>query len=131
MKTLLLMLVISPLYGAIGCLDRKHHMQHERYYESVASSLREGMQTYRDEEASRPVNTGSWHPVACTCPCNQYHAGYLNRTNGAYGFCVKCRHRGPVGRRNSVEVPTNHIKLKKALARRLQRELPEHFPLQG
>lgn len=131
MKIVLLALLCTPLFGAVGCLDRKHHMQHERYYASVDSSLRSGMNTYRNEEASLPVNTGAWHPVACTCPCNYYQAGYLTRTNGAYGFCVKCRHRGPVGRRNSVEVPTDHIKLKKAFMRRNQRELPAQFQFQS
>jgi hypothetical protein len=124
-----LLFFISPLMAAIGCLDDRSHMQHERYYESVDPSLRAGMRTYRDEEGSRPFFTG-WRQVACTCPCNQYHAGYLTRTNGSYGYCVKCGHRGAVGRRNHIEVPTDDVKLKAAWANRLRRsrhELPEVF----
>jgi len=130
MKFLILLLTSLPLTAAVGCLDNSYHMVHERYYESVDPSLRAGLRPYHDEEGSRPADTKSWHPVACTCPCNGYHAKYLNRTNGAYGFCVKCRHRGPVCRRNRVEVSTDDIEIKEAFINRWRKkreELPQSF----
>lgn len=57
------MFVSTSSYAAPGCLDNSYHLKQKN-------------------------DPGTWHPVACSCPCGS--PGYHILANG---MCINCRHR--------------------------------------
>lgn len=96
---ILILLASSSLHAAVGCLSKTYDVQHERFYEHCDPVVKDRYHVYRDEINTYPSDSKTWHPIACTCPCDKYEAAFFHYNNSANGYCVKCHHRGPAGRR--------------------------------
>lgn len=93
-KNLILILLLSnQLNAAVGCIDDSYHIKRERFYQRIEPSIRTSLTVLRNEN-ERPLDSKDWHPVECSCPCEQYRAGYIKPTTFAEGYCAICQHRG-------------------------------------
>jgi hypothetical protein len=92
---LLILLITSKAFGAIGCIDYSYHHKHvsEEYFQNLDQSIFDiDMLLYDPDE--HKVDYKAYHYVNCTCECRFDQDVIIENR----GHCSKCGHFGDVGR---------------------------------